>query len=277
MGNCAVMSSDGAGRRETTEDVYSHLYGRRKGKKLRPRHNQLLEDLLPRVAIDIAQPMVDLAGLFVSEAFSCELDTGSHEENASGQVPEAPFRFDRNGQSSRPQNIRLEIGFGGGEHLLAQALAHPDIGFLGCEPFVPGIAKALAGIEAEGIENLRIFQGDAALLIAALPASCLDRVYLLYPDPWPKRRQRKRRFLSDSMLVDLARVMRSGAELRFATDIDDYAGWTLARILRSQNFAWPARSAQDWQKPWNDWGSTRYEEKALSAGRSPAYFNFVRI
>jgi tRNA (guanine-N7-)-methyltransferase len=243
MGNCAVTSSDGAGRREVSEDVHSHLYGRRRGKKLRPYQNRLLEDLLPRIAIDIAQPMVDLPAFFIQG----------------------------------PRNIRLEIGFGGGEHLLAQALAHPDIGFLGCEPFVNGVAKALAGIAAEGIENLRIFQGDAALLIGALPASCLDRVYLLYPDPWPKRRQRKRRFLSDSMLVDLARVMRKGAELRFATDIDDYAGWTLARILRSQNFAWPARSAQDWQKPWNGWSSTRYEEKALSAGRRPAYFSFVRI
>jgi tRNA (guanine-N7-)-methyltransferase len=238
------MSFDRGERQRPSEEqqAASNLYGRRKGKKLRSHQSELLQELLPRIAVDVARPIADLPGRFVQ----------------------------------KPEHIYLEIGFGGGEHLLAQASAHPDIGFLGCEPFVNGVAKLLVGVEAEKIENLHIFQGDAALLIEALPDSSLDRVYLLYPDPWPKRRQRKRRFLSDAMLVNLARVMRRGAELRFATDIDDYAGWALARALRSPHFVWQARSAEDWQKPWEGWNSTRYETKALAAGRRPCYLSFVR-
>jgi tRNA (guanine-N7-)-methyltransferase len=225
------------------QPAVSQLYGRRKGKKLRPHQAALLQEVLPRLALDATQEIADLPGQF----------------------------------PQRPAQIWLEIGFGGGEHLVAQSLAHPDIGFLGCEPFVNGVAKLLARIEAEKLENLRIFQGNAAVLIAALPDRSLDGIYLLYPDPWPKRRQRKRRFLSDAMVADLARVMRSGAELRFATDIDDYAGWVLARIQRSTHFAWLATSSADWQKPWAGWTGTRYEAKALAAGRRPVYLTFVRV
>jgi tRNA (guanine-N7-)-methyltransferase len=221
----------------------AQLYGRRKGKKLRPRQAELLEQALPGLALDTAQKIADVPGQF----------------------------------PRRPTQIWLEIGFGGGEHLVAQALVHPNVGFFGCEPFVNGVAKLLARIDAEKLENLRLYQGNAAVLIAALPDACLDGVYLLYPDPWPKRRQRKRRFLSDAMLADLARVIRGGAELRFATDIDDYAGWVLARVLRSPHFAWAAASAADWQKPWAGWTSTRYEAKALAASRRPVYLTFSRI
>ena len=157
----------------------SQLYGRRKGKKLRPHQAGLLKEALPRLAIDAAQKIADLPGQF----------------------------------AQRPAQIWLEIGFGGGEHLASQALAHPKIGFLGCEPFVNGVAKLLARVEAEKFENLRIFQGNAAHLIAVLPDRSLDGIFLLYPDPWPKRRQRKRRFLSEAMLADLARVMRSGRRI----------------------------------------------------------------
>ena len=143
----------------------------------------------------------------------------------------------------------LEIGFGGGEHLAAQARARPDIDFIGCEPFVNGMAKLLATIDHEKLENIRIWDEDVTDLLPSLPDACLDRVYILYPDPWPKRRQRKRRLVSDGTLVELARVMRPGAELRFASDIDNYIGWVLARMLRSPHFRWTARRPDDWRSP----------------------------
>ncbi len=222
--------------------VPSPLHGRRKAKKLRTHHTTLVENLLPHLALDLTRRLDDPAALF----------------------------------PNRPTVFWLEVGFGGAEHLARQALSHPDIGFFGCEPFVNGVAKALALIAEMDLCNIRLHNGDAGDVIDALPAATLSCVYLLYPDPWPKRRQHKRRFLSDDMLTRLARVMRSGAELRFATDIDHNAGWTLARLLRSQDFTWPAQSAEDWHHPWADWESTRYESKALQEGRRPAYFTFIR-
>ena len=138
----------------------------------------------------------------------------------------------------RPSALWLEIGFGGGEHLAAQAQAHPDIGYIGCEAFLNGVAKALALIEASQLRNVRLYNGDARAVIEALPSEALDGVYLLYPDPWPKRRHHRRRFLSGEMLARLAQVMRPGAKLRVATDIDGNAGWSLARVLRSLDFVW---------------------------------------
>jgi tRNA (guanine-N7-)-methyltransferase len=220
----------------------SRLHGRRKGKKLRAHQAALVETLLPVLTLDVTQKAADAAALF----------------------------------AHAPREIWLEIGFGGGEHLIGEAEAHPDWGFIGCEPFENGLAKALALAAAKKLANLRLYCGDAGQVIEALPNHCLAGVYLLYPDPWPKRRHRKRRFLSDDMLVELARVMRSGAELRFATDIDDNAGWTLARVLRSRDFAWRAETADDWRLPWPGWDGTRYEAKALASGRTPAYLTFVR-
>ena len=222
--------------------IASRLHGRRKGKKLRAHQAALLETLLPALTLDPSQPIADAASLFAGE----------------------------------PDEIWLEIGFGGGEHLIAETEAHPDCGFIGCEPFENGLAKALALAEAKKLTNLRLYCGDAGAVIEALPDHALQGVYLLYPDPWPKRRQRKRRFLSDEMLVLLARVMRPGAELRFATDIDDNAGWTLARVLRAPDFTWRAETAEDWRAPWPGWSGTRYEAKALAAGRKPVYLTFVR-
>jgi tRNA (guanine-N7-)-methyltransferase len=173
-------------------------------------------------------------------------------------------------------DVWLEIGFGGGEHLIRTASDNPQIGFIGCEPFVNGMAKALAVIEAQGLANIRLHAGDAAEILCWLPQASLGRVFLLYPDPWPKRRQRKRRFVSDESLAALARVMRSGTELRFATDIDDYAGWTLARMLRSPDFIWPAEQSKDWVEAWDGWGETRYGAKAKRAARNPVYLTFIR-
>jgi len=222
--------------------IPSPLHGRRKAKKLRTHHVTLVDNMLPHLALDLTKPLNDPAALF----------------------PHEPTKF------------WMEVGFGGGEHLVQEALRHQDTGFFGCEPFVNGVAKLLALIAESDICNIRLYNGDAGDVIDALPDASLSCVYLLYPDPWPKRRQQKRRFLSDEMLTRLARVMRSGAELRFATDIDHNAGWSLARILRSPDFLWPVQRALDWQLPWPEWRGTRYEEKALAAGRRPAYFTFAR-
>ena len=172
--------------------------------------------------------------------------------------------------------VWLEIGFGGGEHLSARARAHPETGFIGCEPFVNGVAKLLAVIHRVKLSNIRIWDADATELITRLPSGSINGAYLLYPDPWPKRRHRKRRFISDDNLEALARVMTPGAELRFATDIDDYAGWALTRVMRSGAFRWTAERPDDWRQPWSGWPGTRYEAKALREGRKPVYLAFER-
>ena len=217
------------------------FFGRRKGKRLRPAHDRLVQTLLPRLRVRL------------------------------GETPASLFL----GREDR--QTWLEIGFGGGEHLAAQASAHPDLNFIGCEPFVNGMAKLLALIEHDKLENIRVWDEDVTEFLPTLPDACLDRVYILYPDPWPKRRQRKRRLVSDETLVELARVMRPGAELRFASDIDNYIGWVLARLLRSPDFAWKAERPDDWRKPYEGWPSTRYEAKAIREGRVPSYLQAVRL
>jgi tRNA (guanine-N7-)-methyltransferase len=174
------------------------------------------------------------------------------------------------------RETRLEIGFGGGEHLIAAATESPQVDFIGCEPFINGVAKLLARIEERGLTNIRLHQGDATDVLDWLPDDCLSRAYLFYPDPWPKRRHRKRRFIARDNLDRLARTMRADAELRFATDIDDYAAWTLARVRGRPDFAWRARRAQDWLTPWPGWTQTKYEAKAMAEGRNPVYLTFVR-
>ncbi len=217
------------------------LYGRSRGKPLRPGQNRLLADALPRV--EIAPDALHGPGLF-------------------------PFE---------PRQVWLEIGFGSGEHLIDRAKANPEVGFVGCEPFLNGVVAALSGIEREKIPNVRLRRGDAQALVEAAPDAFFARVFILYPDPWPKRRHRKRRVVSEAMVESLARVMRSGGELRFATDIDDYAGWTLRRLLASPHFRWTASRADDWRIPWPEWRPTRYEAKARSAGRASVYLTFVRL
>ena len=190
---------------------------------------------------------------------------------------EADLEAFRQGRLFSPgRELWLEIGFGGGEHLLARAAANPDIGFIGCEPFVNGVAKLLTGVEAAGIENIRVHMDDATALIESAPDAAFSKIYLLYPDPWPKRRQQKRRFVSEANIAALARALKPGGELRFATDIDDYAGWTLRRFLASPLFVWQAETADDWRTPWQGWAPTRYEAKARAAGRGSAYLTFRR-
>ena len=170
----------------------------------------------------------------------------------------------------------MEIGFGGGEHFVAEAERHPRTGFIGAEPFVNGMAKALTAIEARALSNIRLHHGDAIELLAWLPASSLARVDLLYPDPWPKRRHWKRRFVQDKSVAAIARIVKAGGEFRFASDIPDYVAWTLLRSMRSPDFAWTAEQADDWRQPWPGFSGTRYEAKAKREGRAPCYLIFRR-
>jgi len=220
------------------------FFGRRKGHPLKPRQAALFDTLLPTIALDLGKPApADLRTLF------------------------APAT----------EAVRLEIGFGGAEHLIAQAKANPRTGFIGSDAFVNAIAKALAAIEADKLANIRLHFGDASELLDWLPDAALSRIDLLYPDPWPKRRHWKRRFIQDDSLKRLARVLKRGGELRFATDIADYAAYALARVMRSQEFVWTAERADDWRKAWPGFAGTRYEAKAKREGRTPAYFVFRKV
>ncbi len=216
------------------------FFGRRKGHPLRTRQAALFNTLLPRLSLDLTKPAPsDLRALF-------------------GGV----------------SDVRLEIGFGAAEHLTAQAKANPRTGFVASDGFVNAIAKALAAIDVDKLGNVRLHHGDASELIDWLPDGTLSRIDLLYPDPWPKRRHWKRRFIQDDSLKRLARILKSGSELRLATDIADYAAYALACVLRSKDFVWTAERADDWRNPWHDFAGTRYEAKAKSVGRTPAYFTF---
>ncbi len=219
------------------------FFGRRKGHPLRPQQAALFDALLPRLALDLQHP----APAAMTSLFPATVEA-----------------------------IRLEIGFGGGEHLVAEAEREPHTGFIGCEPFVNGMAKALAAIETRKLGNIRLHFGDATVLLPWLPDASVARVDLIYPDPWPKRRHWKRRFIQHGSLGELARVLRTGGEFRFASDSADYAAWTLRHVLASKDFAWTAERADDWRLPWPGFTSTRYEAKAKRAGRAPSYFIFRR-
>jgi tRNA (guanine-N7-)-methyltransferase len=224
------------GRREA-------LWGRRKGKPLSARRAGLMADRLPALAVDIGAPRPEsLADLF-----------------------EGPV-----------STFRLEIGFGGGEHLIHEAEARPDIGFIGAEPFLNGLAKAVAAIDERNLQNIRLFGGDAAKLLDWLPDAALERIDLLYPDPWPKKRHWKRRFVGPENIGRFARVLVRGGHFRFASDIESYVDWTLRHFLPRPDFAWTAERADDWRQPFPGWPGTRYEAKALREGRKPAYLAFRR-
>jgi tRNA (guanine-N7-)-methyltransferase len=217
------------------------FFGRRKGHPLKPRQAALFDSLLPRVALDLAAPApADLRALYASPI----------------------------------ENVRLEVGYGGAEHLIAQAQSEPRTGFIAADAFVNAVGKALAGIDAQKLTNVRLHFGDASELLDWLPSQSLARIDLLYPDPWPKRRHWKRRFVQDESLKRLARVLAPGGEVHFATDIPSYANHVLMRILRSPDLVWTAQRADDWRKPWPGYVATRYEAKAKREGRVPAYFIF---
>lgn len=220
------------------------FFGRRKGHKLRKRQAELFDTLLPRLAVDLSRSApADLCTLFA-----------------------APVT-----------DIQIEIGFGGGESMIAQAIARPRTGFIGIEPFANGMAKALAAIERETLTNVRLHFEEAASLIAWLPDASAERVDLIHPDPWPKRRHWKRRFVQDATIAQLARILRPGGELRFATDVADYATWTLQRLLRAPAFDWTAQSADDWREPWPGFVPTRYHAKAAREERRSCFLIFRRL
>jgi tRNA (guanine-N7-)-methyltransferase len=229
---------------EASEPRSRAFFGRRKGHKLRPHQAQLIDTLLPRLAVDLTHPApADLGALFpvlVTE-------------------------------------VHLEIGFGGGESMIAQAREQAHMGFIGVEPFVNGMAKALAAIEGNGLRNVRLHFDDAVSLIAWLPAMSLTRIELVHPDPWPKRRHWKRRFIQDEMVAQLARILRQGGEFRFVTDIPDYAAWTLQRLLRSREFEWTAQCADDWRKAWPGFTATRYHAKAAREERASCFLVFRKL
>ena len=172
------------------------------------------------------------------------------------------------------EEVRLEIGFGGGEYMISQACAQPHVGFIGVEPCVNGMAKTLAALAAHSLSNVRLHHGDATDVLDWLSPNSLARVEMLYPDPWPKRRHWKRRFVQDDSVMAIGRGLRPGAEFRFATDVADYAAWTLAHFLRCPEFEWTAERADDWRRPWPDFFGTRYESKAVDQGRPPCYLTF---
>jgi tRNA (guanine-N7-)-methyltransferase len=243
----SVASSDPGNRAASSDDdaaahPHGSFFGRRKGHKLRLHQADLIEHLLPRLALDIGTPCPDLADLFDPPA----------------------------------DQVRLEIGFGGGEHLIAEARAFPNIGFIGCEPYVNGMAKILTQIETHNIGNIRLFAGDAAELLAWAPSHSLVRIDLIHPDPWPKRRHWKRRFVQDTTVAAMARVLKPDGEFRFVSDIDDYGAWTLKHLARSPDFIWAAERASDWRLPWADYTMTRYGVKAEREGRQAAYLRFRR-
>ncbi|WP_088623373.1 tRNA (guanosine(46)-N(7))-methyltransferase TrmB [Oceanicola sp. 22II-s10i] len=173
------------------------------------------------------------------------------------------------------RDVWLEIGFGGGEHVVHQAATNPQVGIIGCEPYINGVAMLLGKIRQAGVENLRVHPGDVRDLFDVVPDGSLSKAFLLYPDPWPKKRHHRRRFVTPEYLEPLARKLKPGAEFRVATDIPDYVRQTLEEVP-GQGFTWLAEGPRDWREPWGDWLSTRYEQKALREGRVPHYLTFRR-
>lgn len=218
------------------------FFGRRSGKRLHRGQDALYREVLPRLAITLNEAPLDPRRLFPGAA-----------------------------------GIELEIGYGGGEHLARLAAGNRTTGFIGAEVFSGGIAKLLQAIDEQGLKNIRLFTDDALKLLLKLPAGSLDAAYLLYPDPWPKTRHHKRRFVSPTTVAELARVLKPGAAFHFATDIEDYANWTLAHIVRSPDFTFAPSRPGIWHEPYPGWIPTRYEEKARAEGRLKSfYFTFIR-
>jgi tRNA (guanine-N7-)-methyltransferase len=215
-------------------------YGRIRSRTLKPRQAGLFDSLLPRISIDLSNGRLDPAALM---------------PGANG--------------------VWLEIGFGAGEHLAAQAARHPDILFLAAEPFLNGVGSALRHIDEGGLSNVRLLAGDGRDLLAALPDAGIDRLFILFPDPWPKARHRKRRLVGPDVIAEMVRVLKPGAPFRFATDVEDYADRALEALTAEPALTWTAGRADDWRTPPADHVTTRYEVKGLG-DMKPVFFDFVR-
>jgi len=219
------------------------FFGRRKGKPLSPRRTALMDEHLPKLSVPLDRPAPeDLKALFAADV----------------------------------SQVWLEVGFGGGEHLLHRAKENPDVGIIGIEPFVGSMAKAVTGVVEHGLQNVCLYDDDAVNVLDWLRPASLDLAYQLYPDPWPKKRHWKRRFVNRENLDRYARALKPGAQFRFASDIDTYVDWTLKHCRDHDAFEWTAETARDWRAPWPNWPGTRYEAKALREGRVPRYLTFRR-
>ena len=225
---------------------HRNFYGRLKGKALKPAQSRYLAQDLPSLS---PGPV-------------------SWQDNPDRRPLDLRSRFGG-------REVWLEIGFGAGEHLVHQARTNPDVAVIGAEPYVNGVASLLGKIRRAGASNIAVHAGDARDLLDVLPPASIARAFLLYPDPWPKKRHHRRRFVTPEHLMPLARVLQPGAVLRLATDIPDYVRQTLVEVPRA-GFEWLARTPQDWRRPWDDWSPTRYEQKALREGRRPHYLTFRR-
>ena len=223
---------------------HRNFYGRRKGKHLRDSQEVYLEQ--------------DLAALSPGLV---DWDVNPERQ---------PLRTD---EIFGGKDVWLEVGFGGGEHMVHQAEQNPDIGIIGCEPYINGVAMLLGKIRTAGVENLRVYPGDVRDMFDVLPDASISKAFLLYPDPWPKSRHHRRRFVTPEHLEPLNRVLKPGAIFRVATDIADYVRQTLEEVPK-QGFEWLAEGPSDWRAPGDDWISTRYEQKALREGRPPHYLTF---
>ncbi|RKT34900.1 tRNA (guanine-N(7)-)-methyltransferase [Roseovarius halotolerans] len=225
---------------------WRNFYGRFKGKGLRPSQQAYLDEDLAKLSpgpvdwdVNPERQNIDLAALFGD------------------------------------RDVWLEVGFGGGEHMVHQAVTNPDVGIIGCEPYINGVAMLLGKIRDSGAQNIAVHPGDVRDMFDVLPAGSISRAFLLYPDPWPKKRHHRRRFVTPEHLEPLSKVLKKGAIFRVATDIPDYVRQTLEQVPR-HGFEWLAERPADWREPWNDWISTRYEEKALREGRRPHYLTFIK-
>ena len=218
------------------------IHGRRQGHRLHPAQARRVAEILPE--------------------FEPELAAGNLAQWFGARVPETGF-----------DTFALEIGFGGGEHLVHQAGQNPGVGIIGCEPYINGVAMLLGKIRRAGVDNLAVHPGDARDMFDVLRPGSVEKAFLLYPDPWPKARHHRRRFVTPEHLEPLAHVLGPGAEFRVATDIPDYVRQTLEEVPR-HGFEWRAEGPEDWRTPWDDWISTRYEQKALREGRVPHYLTF---
>ena len=227
------------------QEFKKNFYGRRKGQTLSLRQKRLLGEVLPRVSFEV-------------------------ENIPDGTlVPQTLF-------ADKVDDIWLEIGFGKGEHLGIQAAQNQDTGFIGCEPFINGVAGMVTTIQEQSLKNIRIYPDDARHVLSALAPASIGRVFLLHPDPWPKSRHAKRRFISDENLTALAKVMKPGAELRVGTDHPTYMMWLMMMMQNQKDFIWIAESSRDWRTPPSDWPETRYAAKAKASSTPCAYFTFLK-